>query len=275
MEILLLGTAAAEAIPNPFCRCSVCENARRVGGREVRGRSAALINDDLLIDIGPDLLCSANRLNIYLGNLSTVLVTHGHEDHWLPSNLFWREPGFAPTPVAPLTVYGPQDAVGMVKAMREFKSPLEVVAVHAGDRWSAGRYTVTAVPATHGGGSIEALLYVIDDGKHRLFYATDTSSLSEEAWEVLRPLGPMSAILLDETSGLRSGGSGHHGFAKFLETRERMFKEGVMDADTLLVAHHFSHNGGLTHAELVEKFAPYGVTVAYDGLELSLPSGGQ
>ncbi len=270
MEILLLGTAAAEAIPNPFCRCPICENARRVGGAEVRRRAAALVNDDLLIDIGPDLVCSANRFNLYLGNLRAVLVTHNHQDHWLPSNLFWREPGFAPTPVAPLTLCGPRDAVGGVLSLRDFKAPLEVRAVHAGDQWSLGAYRVTAVPATHGGGKIEALLYVVDDGTNRLFYATDTSSLSEEAWEILRPLGPMGAVLLDETSGLRSGGDGHHGFEKFLQTRERMLKEGVMGPDTLLVAHHFSHNGGLTHAELVEKFAPYGVAVAYDGMKLSL-----
>jgi phosphoribosyl 1,2-cyclic phosphate phosphodiesterase len=270
MNLIVLGSGAAEAIPDPFCRCEICEDARRLGGRHVRGRAAILINDDLLIDLGPDIISAANHFNLYLGNVHTVLVTHRHEDHWLPSNLFWREPGFAATPVVPLTVYGPRDAVGDLEPHAERATELRVRPITAGDRWSVGSYEITAVPATHGADLIEALLYVIDDGSRRIFYATDTSSLGESAWDLLRPLGPLDLILLDATSGLRSGGSGHHGFEQFIATRARMLKEGVLGPRTTLVAHHVSHNGELTHAALVDKFKPYDVTVSYDGLRFVL-----
>jgi phosphoribosyl 1,2-cyclic phosphate phosphodiesterase len=270
MRITVLGSAAAEAIPDPFCRCEVCEIARRDGGPEVRGRSAVLVNDDLLIDLGPDIVSAANRYNVYLGGLRSVLITHHHSDHWLPGNLMWREPGFAATPVAPLTLYGPQDALADVEPHLARGTDLSAQAVTAGDRWAAGGYTITAVPATHGGGMLEALLYVVDDGERRLFYATDTSSLGEAAWDVLRPLGPMDLIFLDETSGLGTGGDGHHGFEKFLQTRARLIKEGVLGAQSALVAHHFSHNGGLTHKALVQRFEPNNVLVSYDGMTVSL-----
>lgn len=270
MQVLVLGSAAAEGIPDPFCRCRVCENARLIGGQEVRGRAAALIDDDLLIDFGPDIVSAANRSALYLGNLRTLLVTHRHSDHWLPDNLIWREPGFAATPVAPLAIYGPRDALAAVESHHERGTELSLHPVTAGDRWPAGRYTITAVPATHGGGTLEPLLYVIDDGAHRVLYATDTSTLREEAWEVLRPLGPMDLVLLDQTCGLTWGGDGHHGLEKFMQTRERMIAEGVLGETSRLVAHHFSHNGGLTHTELVDRLAPHGVTVAYDGLVFAL-----
>ena len=38
------GTSAGGAIPSPFCRCEVCENARKVGGKEIRLRSAFRID---------------------------------------------------------------------------------------------------------------------------------------------------------------------------------------------------------------------------------------
>ncbi|MFN2157325.1 MAG: MBL fold metallo-hydrolase [Anaerolineae bacterium] len=270
MQVTVLGSGAAEAIPDPFCRCAVCEAARQRGGPEIRARAAALVNRDLLIDLGPDLVSAANRTRLYLGDVESLLVTHRHSDHWLPGNLFWREPGFAATPVAHLTIYAPRDALAELEPHLDRATKLHVQAVTAGDRWRAGRYEITAVPATHGEGELEALLYVIDDGTHRLFYATDTSLLSNAAWDILSPLGPVDLVLLDETSGLGTGGSGHHGLEKFLITRSRLLETGVMGTDSLLVAHHFSHNGGLTHDELVTRFQPYGVTVAHDGLTFDL-----
>ncbi len=270
MKLLILGSAAAEAIPDPFCRCEICETARREGGHEMRARSAALLNRDLLIDLGPDLLSAANRLGLYLGDLKAVLLTHRHEDHWLPSNLLWREPGFAATPVSPLTVYGPADALRDIQPLLEKSATLSAQAVRAGDQWTVGDYQITAVPATHGGGEIEPLLYVVDDGQHRLFYATDTSTLSQAAWDVLRPLAPLDLILLDCTTGLGDGGRGHHGLDQFVQTRTTFLQEGLMSDSTTLVAHHFSHNGRLSHADLVRRFAPLGVAVSYDGLELVL-----
>ncbi|UCC65578.1 MAG: hypothetical protein JSV36_11250, partial [Anaerolineae bacterium] len=120
--------------------------------------------------------------------------------------------------------------------------------------------------ATHGKGRLEALLYVISDGTHHVFYATDTATLSEAAWDVLRPWAPLDLILLNETMGLGAGSGGHHGFECFIETRARMIGEGLLGPRSRLVAHHFSHNGGLSHADLVDKFRPYDVTAAYDGL---------
>ena len=269
-KLTILGSAAAEAIPNPFCRCEVCQHARHARGREVRGRSAALINDDLLIDLGPDLISAANRLNLYLGNLQTALVTHGHLDHWLPSNLAWRGPSYTSTPLAPLTVYGPGDALSVLQPYLDRETALSCRPVTAGDRWRAGAYEIAAIPASHGKGQLEALLYVISDGAHRVFYATDTAQLSEAAWDALRPWAPLDLVLLDETLGLGAGSSGHHSLHCFLETRARLIDEGLLGPQSKLVAHHFSHNGGLNHAQLVERFQPYDVAVAYDGLAITL-----
>jgi phosphoribosyl 1,2-cyclic phosphate phosphodiesterase len=271
MDITLLGTAAAEAVPDPFCRCRVCETARREGGAEIRARASALVNDDLLIDLGPDILTSANAVGAYLGDLRILLVTHRHSDHWLPHNLYWRKPGFTPTPTVPLTIYGPADALAEISPELMEGANFVVEPVHAGDCWEAAGYTITAVPATHGGGDLEPLLYVITRDRSRIFYATDTAPLETAAWDVLRPLAPMDLIVQDATSGHQSGGEAHHGMDQFFATQARMIKEGLIEEGrTTLVAHHFSHNGGLTHRQLVEAYGARGVTVAYDGLTLSV-----
>ena len=45
MQLIYLGTAAAEGIPGAFCSCAICQEARRLGGRNIRTRSQALIDD--------------------------------------------------------------------------------------------------------------------------------------------------------------------------------------------------------------------------------------
>jgi len=271
MKFTFLGTGAAEAIPDPYCRCRVCEVARRERGPHIRARSSALVNDDLLIDLGPDLLTSANAVGAYLGGLKVLLVTHRHSDHWLLSNLEWRKEGFTPTPTEPMVVYGPADALGMITERLEDGANFTTQVVSGGDSWTAGGYTITAVPAKHGGGWLEPLLYVIDDGEHKAFYGTDTGPLLEEAWDVLRALGPMDLVALDATGGTGDAGDGHHSLHTFPVTRQRLIAEGVVvPGKTQMIAHHFSHNGHLTYDELVARYGEFGVGVSYDGMVVAL-----
>ena len=59
MELLFLGTAAAEVIPSMYCNCDTCKIARIKKGKNIRNRSAVLINDDLCIDFRPDIFQAA------------------------------------------------------------------------------------------------------------------------------------------------------------------------------------------------------------------------
>jgi phosphoribosyl 1,2-cyclic phosphodiesterase len=271
VKITILGSAAAEAIPNPYCHCAICHKARIEDGRDRRARSAAIINDDLLVDLGPDIVSAASHWHQYLGNVHTLLVTHRHEDHWLPQNLMWRRPVFAPKLETHLSVFGPSDVVSDLPASFLDLIKARCSSVEGGNQWTSGSYTITAVPATHGDGQIQALLYVIDDGIHRIFYATDTAPLRDTAWDVLRSIGPMDLILLDATMGYADGGEAHHGIPQFLESRKMMIDEGIIiPSETVLAAHHFSHNAGLTHADLVRIFTPSGVEVTYDGWVINL-----
>ena len=51
MKFTYLGTSSCEGIPALFCNCPRCEGARRLGGKNIRTRTQALINEDLLIDL--------------------------------------------------------------------------------------------------------------------------------------------------------------------------------------------------------------------------------
>lgn len=50
MKITYYGTAAGEAWPGVFCDCELCRKARMLGGKNIRTRSQALVNQDLLLE---------------------------------------------------------------------------------------------------------------------------------------------------------------------------------------------------------------------------------
>ena len=51
MEFTYLGTAAAEGWPAVFCRCKYCLEAQRLGGKNIRTRSQAIITGDLMVGL--------------------------------------------------------------------------------------------------------------------------------------------------------------------------------------------------------------------------------
>ncbi len=72
MKLQYLGTAAAEAIPAIWCNCEVCQNARKMRGKDIRTRSQVLINEDLMVDFPPDA---------YMHMLQKIM----EKDHIIPS----------------------------------------------------------------------------------------------------------------------------------------------------------------------------------------------
>ena len=101
MIVTFLGTAAANAFPEAFCKCKNCEQARLLGGFSLRKRSAILVNDDLLIDLNPDIMAASQTHGCSLTNVCYCLQTHPHADHLDLSHLLSRSPeyGTVGTPI--------------------------------------------------------------------------------------------------------------------------------------------------------------------------------
>ena len=78
MKIKYLGTAAHEGLPAVFCQCDNCKKARKSGGKNLRTRSQALINDDLLIDLNMDTHVHTLMYGIDLSQIHHCLMPAAH-----------------------------------------------------------------------------------------------------------------------------------------------------------------------------------------------------
>ena len=102
MRVRLLGTGASNGWPDPWCSCASCGAATAQG--VLRGQTGALVDDRLLLDLGPELPRAALRQGTSLAGVEGVLVTHAHDDHCAPAALMWR--GWQDA-TAPLQLVGP------------------------------------------------------------------------------------------------------------------------------------------------------------------------
>lgn len=287
MRIFFLGTGAAEGIPALFCNCPLCKKAKALGGKNIRSRAQALVNDDLLLDFGPDTYWHVCRYGLDLSAVRSLLITHAHEDHYTPSELDYRSHGFAYLdgdrasddagfPVLDVYLSAGSYNYNCVLPFEETylangKAPVAFHTVRAFEPFTAGRYTVTPLAANHAPG-FEALIYLISDGMKTLLYAHDTGLLPEETWRYLAEMRPHIDFATFDCTGMASthntGGGRHMNLERNLVTRARLLDLGLADGNTVWYCNHFSHNGKSTHEELIELLGKENFLVAYDGLQV-------
>ncbi|MBE6613188.1 MAG: hypothetical protein E7632_11935 [Ruminococcaceae bacterium] len=283
-----LGTGAGEGTPDPFCTCPVCENARRVGGREVRTRSSFMLSDTMLIDIGADYFAQAVMQGVSFADLEHILITHTHDDH-LNYTFLWerlvRRAGAEQT----LHVYFTGEAYDYINdfylsakgvGSEKFLQGVELVRLEHGMTYDIGGWKVTPLRGRHGTAfEKNTANFLMEKGGESLYYALDSGYFLDETFDALagRRIG---TFIMECTNAIIENGAakqittfpgGHMDLALCLMTLDRLYESGGITADSRIYLTHISPNR-TTHAELCEFLAaldkPYRITAAYDGLEI-------
>lgn len=280
MQIQYLGTAAAEGIPALYCQCPLCRLAAESGGKDIRGRSGLLVDGRLMIDFPPDMLRNVVKFGLDLAKVGNLIVTHSHTDHFAPADLVLRQPGcychFTDgEPV--LHVYGNGEVLRLTESalLTEYGTGsvgfLDTHLLRAFQTEQIGGYTVTPLPAVHKPDE-EAFFYLVQREGRTLLYAHDTGIFPESVFDFLKDGGTGIDILsMDCTCCLRSDGKNHMGLPDNLKVLQRLRENRNVTEKTRCVVSHFSHNGGMTHAQLEREAAKHGMAAAYDGMKMDLP----
>lgn len=285
--MIFYGTGAAEGIPNPFCNCPVCVNARNKKGREIRKRSMFRLNGDCCIDLGADSFCQAIEYGD-LYHLLHVLITHTHEDHFACMMLNVRNMAIARLK-EPLNFYLTDKAYDMVDFMVN-NSPIMkgltgnfindgVIAFHRlefGKTMKIAGMEVTPLKGNHFGNMGEnSANYLIrmTDGKV-LYYGLDTGYYLEETFSALRGVS-IDYLISECTFGLTEGRGdtpgGHLDAFSCIKVFRHLYEQNTISNNTSIYLTHINHYNG-THKELENYFReqdlPFDVTVAHDGMKI-------
>ena len=268
MKLTYLGTAAAEGFPALFCKCTHCNEARRLGGKNIRTRSQALINDDLLIDFPADTYHHFLQNEINGDEIKYLLVTHAHSDHFYPRDLFIRHGCYAhDMRVTTLKVFCSEHTLS--KVGNELPENVEFNVLEPFVTVELGSYRITPLPAKHMPGG-QPLIYIIE-GDKTLLYAHDTGYFHESVFKYIEKSSIVFDIVsLDCTNidiPITDEGS-HMGFPNIQRVLDRLCSIGAVTETTLKYVNHFSHNGAPLHDDLTRKAQKIGCKVSFDGCKI-------
>lgn len=280
MKLRYLGTAAAEGFPGFFCICDTCKRAREAGGRNIRGRSQAIVNEEVLIDFPADTFMRTLNGSLNILPIHHCLITHHHSDHLYTADLEMLRRGMSVAGEEVFHMYASKPAADMIKEIIESFELNGIVELHCVKPFDEfivlEKYKITVFPADHANDNAKedwcAVFYLIEDGEKTLLYAHDTGYFPESVWDYLEKKRPsLSMVSLDCTGGdLNALTKNHMGLNACKEVRERLEKIGCVTDDTVFYINHFSHNCGHTYAELVPIASRHGFEVSYDGCEVQI-----
>lgn len=273
MQLQYWGTAASEGWPALFCRCEACRKARALGGRNIRTRSQALLDDSVLLDFPADTYLHALQYNRDLSDIRHVLITHSHEDHFYPLDMILKVPPYAHNQAEQkLNVYGNKTVIEMLmQAIRTCGLPynevmeyLQPITLQPFTSFAMDGYTVTALPADHIPHE-DCYIYLIEKDGRVLLYAHDTGFFPASTWEYLRGKR-IDLISIDCTFVTHSCRRNHLGLPEVVEIRQKLQEMGCVTPKSQFVINHFSHNIPVLHDDLSAQAGKYGFLTAYDGM---------
>lgn len=263
MKLTYYGTSSDSGIPSMFCGCRVCEHARRVGGREIRTRSQAVVDDVISLDFPPDALMHTLYGGLDMRRIRHILITHSHTDHLLPMNFI----GCAPKEGEQRDLYISE---GSSKVLSDMSLPIPVHIVKPFEPFSVSGYTITPLKANHAE-EIEAVIYMIESGGKAILWAHDTGLLPDDTVAYIQQSGVVFDIVSLDCA-LRRGQvehTTHMDFDRCVETAALLEQSGnIRRGKTRIVLSHITHYNGRTYQEQVEDAAGYGLMVAYDGMTI-------
>ncbi len=256
MKITFLGTCAYDYSPR------LEGDLRDKFDLDARRSSSMLIDGDLLVDCGTHTLNSLDIAKIPYEQISDIVITHLHCDHFDAENIAKLAQGRH----TPLNLWVREDAIldeiqnVKINRMHLFES----VELGSGAR-------VTGMLANHDAGAYPQHLFIEKDDK-RIFYGCDGAWLLNQTYYHLNGKR-LDLAVLDCTMGDYDGDYriGEHNSIKMLRVMLPSLKTvNIIDEHTGVYFSHLAPSLHAPHEKTVEIALELGACVAYDGLEIEL-----
>lgn len=241
-----------------------------------------MINDDLLIDLGPDAVQACMEYNVDISAIKYILQTHAHSDHFDAGHLITRHKDYACENVSNIILVSSSKTMEAINRKLQaedskvdiFNSEcqkslfLSLKLLSHKDKITLGNYNIFAFESLHDINE-QSLIYLIENQGKTIFYGTDLLEITEEIYELLSG-HHIDVVILDQTYGKGHNAGGHLDAVQVIEIINRMREKNIINKYSKIYATHISHEGNDIH-EIMEETAYYhGYNIAYDGCVIEI-----
>lgn len=254
MEIMFLGTGAAEGIPAINCDCRHCTRARKEGGQLQRERNAILFKlpgYNMLVEAPPNTRGLINKYQVR--DLQGILATHATYNHigGIKEFEYWRTPlDFLAEP-----------SLFEVIQKEHWTDRLDQIMFHIpyypGAALYFGQFSLIPFAARR---RQPIFGLSIKDGGKRIIY---TSSTPSRLTNYARTLMVGADVLITNTPTFEPPKEDHISLVEAVELKEQV------GAKQLVLTHINHHNRPHDELEVYVRQFP-GVKIAYDGMNLEV-----
>lgn len=261
-ELLFTGTGAADWPPldaaDPFPQPG-----------SYRRNASLLVNGHILIDGGQDILASLAALGRRAQDITDLLITHSHSDHYYPPQV--RALADLPRPM-PLELWYPARAYLNLDSYAG-------IALHPllpGDQAELSDCSALALAANHlvEASNETALIYLFQGNNWRWLYATDGAWFTAHTWRRLCAEPPLDALIIDATLGDVTNDRRvfeHNSLAMVRQILAVMRCYGMLKPTAQVFLTHLARETHLPPAVLAQQDKAEGWRTALDGMAVQLP----
>ncbi len=252
ISVLFLGT----------CACDFSErldtDLKNTLDKDARRSSSALIDGKILIDCGPHTLNSLDILKIPYSQITDILITHLHDDHFNTGSIA----EIAKNRHTPLRLWVREDAT-LDEALG-----VELVRMTPYEKYPLNEdTTITGLVANHDEDAFPHHFLIEIRGK-KILYACDGAWMLNKTYYHLHN-AHLSMAVLDCTSGDYEGDyrAGEHNSIPMLRVMLPALKSfGITDNSTKIYFSYLAPSLHKSHDETEKIAHTLGAFVAYDGL---------
>lgn len=259
-QLLFLGTCACDYSPRLATDCKDRFDC------DARRASSLLMNGNFLIDCGPHCLDAMRIAKVDAGDVTDLLLTHLHSDHFNPDNVRALADACRKKSGKPLNVWVSEAAVlpelgdMSVRRMKKF------------ERYAITETLfVTGVDANHDA-DFYPQHFVFEMGGKKLMYATDGAWMCNATYNHLRRAA-LDCFIVDATVGDYEGDfrmAEHNSIPMIRMMLPSMRTFGILKDGTRVILTHIAPSLHKSHAETAETVARDGMELAYDGWETEI-----
>lgn len=288
MKITFLGTSASEEYPSVWCSCDNCNEARVRGGRNLRQNSAVIVDGDMIIDMGRCAFLQARNFGYDIRNVTTILVTHSHSDHFAPHLLFGRcmPEGYDKlsveerlsrsaarfSPQVHLDMYGNASVERKLVRDLPYQLPDSNMTFHCVkpfEHHEKDGITIMTLDGNHPDDDIRSINYIVEKNGKTFLYLLDTGYPFENTLKIISQY-KFDFVIVEGTFGLGIDSPAHMNLAKNIRLMEYFNLHQLWKGAPLYYITHVAPHWTPPYDLYAPETEKYGMTLAYDGMTIEI-----